>query len=117
MGRRIIAPCFERSQRPKGGANMRKYEIMFIVRPNLEEKEIKAVATEFESILKTNKVKVSDKNEWGQKELAYEIAKHKTGYYYVYNVEGSVEALKEVDRLVNLNENIIRYIIINKENE
>lgn len=94
---------------------MRNYEIMFIISPNLEEKVIKETTNNFENILKTNKVKTIKKDEWGQKELAYEIDKHKTGYYYVYNVEGNIEAIKEIDRLMNINEQIIRYIILNKE--
>lgn len=94
---------------------MRSYEIMFIVRPNKEVTELKNIVTEFETILKDNKVKVVKNQDMGQKELAYTIETHKTGYYYLYNIEASVEAIKEIDRLMRINENIIRYIILKDE--
>ena len=58
-----------------------KYEIMFIVRPDLEEKAVKDVAKSFEKTLKDNGAKIVESKELGQKELAYEINNHKTGFY------------------------------------
>ena len=51
----------------------------------------------------------------GQRELAYEIKKYKNGYYFLFVVEGSHEAIKEFDRLAGINENILRHLIIRKE--
>ena len=48
----------------------------------------------------------------GQKELAYEIKKHKSGYYFLINVESDVNAINEFDRLATISEEIIRHIII-----
>lgn len=95
---------------------MNKYEIMFIVRPDIEEANIKAEIKKFDEILKAQKIKVLESKELGQKELAYVIDKHNTGYYYLYQIEASVEAIKEIDRLVRINENIIRHLIIKKDN-
>ena len=47
-----------------------------------------------------------------QKELAYEINKHKTGYYFLINVESDAEAIKEFDRLATISEELIRHIIV-----
>ena len=55
-----------------------KYEILFIVRPDLEESAIKGVFKKFETALADNGAKVLSSKELGQKELAYEINKHKT---------------------------------------
>ena len=68
---------------------MKKYEILFIVRPDLEEKAIKEVAKNFEKVLVDNKANILSSKEMGQKELAYEIKKHKSGYYFLINVEAN----------------------------
>lgn len=94
---------------------MNKYEIMFIVRPDMEEAEIKNTATEMKKVLTDNKAKVVDEKAIGQKELAYEINKVKTGYYYLIVVEASTKTIKEFDRVISLNENVLRHLIIKKE--
>lgn len=91
---------------------MRNYEIMFIVRPTLGEDEIKTVAKNFENILTNNGAKVNNFKEMGQRELAYEIKKFKSGYYYVINVEASDDkAIKEFDRLALISNDVIRHLI------
>ena len=85
-----------------------KYEIMFIVRPNLEEGDLKAVVKNFEEVLTKNGAKIESTKEMGQRQLAYEINKHKSGYYYLYEIK----AEKEFNRLANLSEDIIRHMII-----
>ena len=99
---------------------MRNYEIMFIVRPTLGEDEIKKVASSFQKTLETNGAKVTGVDAWGQKQLAYDIKvgnnTYKSGYYFVVNVEASDDkAVKEFDRLALISNDIIRHIIINKE--
>lgn len=93
-----------------------KYEIMFIVRPDLEEKAVKDVAKSFEKVLKDNGAKIVDSKELGQKELAYEIKNHKTGFYFLVNIEASdAKAINEFDRLALISENIIRHLIIKED--
>lgn len=89
-----------------------KYEILFIVRPDLEEKSIKDVFKRFETVLVDNGAKVLSSKEMGQKELAYEIKKHKSGYYFLINVESDVKAINEFDRLALISEEIIRHLIV-----
>ena len=90
-----------------------KYEIMFIVRSNLEEGALKTVVKSFEDVLTSNGAKIESSKDMGQKELAYEIKCHKSGYYYLYEISGSDDkAQKEFDRLANLSEDIIRHMII-----
>lgn len=89
-----------------------KYEIMFIVRSDLEEKEIKNVAKSFEKILMDNKAKILSSKELGQKELAYEINNQKSGYYFLINIESDSKAIDEFNRLANINESILRHLII-----
>lgn len=93
---------------------MTNYEIMYIVRPNLEEAEIKKVHESFVKVLTDNGAKVSEAKELGQKQLAYDIKKYKTGYYFLINLEAdSDKAIKEFDRLALISEDVIRHLIIN----
>ena len=95
---------------------MRNYEIMFIVRPTLTEEEIKAVAENFQSVLTNNGANVTNFKEMGQRELAYEIKKYKNGYYFLINVEANDDkAIKEFDRLSGISADIVRHLIIKKE--
>lgn len=96
---------------------MRHYEIMFIVRPNLAENEIKEVAKSFEAVLTKNGAKVTDVNEMGQRELAYEINDYKNGYYYVVTLDAKDDkAINEFDRLARNSKDIVRHLITKKEN-
>ena len=91
---------------------MKNYEIMFIVRPTLSEDEVKKVANNFKDVLTNNGAKVTEVKELGQKELAYEIKKFKSGYYFVFELESEDDkAIKEFDRLGLINSDIIRHLI------
>lgn len=93
---------------------MTKYEIMFIVQPNLEEEALKKVVKSLEKTLTSNNAVITLSKELGQKELAYEIKKYKSGYYFLYNIEAKNDkAVKEFDRVALINENVIRHLIIN----
>ena len=90
-----------------------KYEIMFIVRPNLEEASVKEVAKSFEKVLADNGAKVESSKDLGQKELAYEIKGHKTGFYFLINLEANdVKAINEFERLALISEDVIRHLIV-----
>ena len=90
-----------------------KYEIMYIVRPNVEESELKGIVKNFEEVLTKNGAKIESSKEMDQRELAYEIKKFKSGYYYLYEISSKDDkAEKEFNRLANLSEDIIRHMII-----
>ena len=95
---------------------MRKYEIMFIVKPDLEEGAIKSVFDSMKGVLESKKANILDSKEMGQRELAYEINKYKNGYYFYFLIEEeNAEAINEFDRLALINENIIRHLVVRVE--
>lgn len=95
---------------------MRKYEIMFIVKPGLEEKAAKDVIKKLEKALTDNKAVITLSKELGQKEFAYEIKGFKSGFYYLYNVDSKDDkAIKEFDRVASIDESVIRHLVINIE--
>lgn len=94
---------------------MTKYEITFIIRPDMEEKEITKTAEELKKVLESEKAKVVSEKAIGQKELAYEIKKFQTGYYFFLEVESNIETINEFDRVVKINENLLRHLIVRVE--
>ncbi len=91
---------------------MTKYEIMYIIRPTVSENERKVLIEELSSIFTNMDSKVDNVDEWGTRELAYEIEKHQKGYYVVMDVTATQEARTEFERRIRLNEDIIRHLII-----
>ena len=95
---------------------MRKYEIMFIVRPDLEENAVKETVKKLEKILTDNKAVITLSKELGQKEFAYEIKGFKSGFYYLYNIDANNDAaVKEFDRVSSIDESVVRHLILNIE--
>mgnify|MGYP002566451826 FL=1 len=91
---------------------MKNYEIMFIVRPTLSEEEVKKVVDNFKKVITDNGSKITEVKEMGQRELAYEIKKFKSGYYFVFEVEANDDkAIKEFDRLGLISSDVIRHLI------
>ncbi len=95
---------------------MRKYEITFIVRPDLEEANITKIAEDLKKVLTDNGAKIIEEKPMTQRELAYEIKKFKTGYYFFYKIEtSSNDAINEFNRVVRINENVIRHLVLKVE--
>jgi small subunit ribosomal protein S6 len=94
---------------------MRNYEIMYIVRPNLQEEGRKALIESFSNVFTNMGSEVAEVKEWGMRDLAYPIEDFTKGYYVVMNVNSSNEARDEFDRLVKISEDIIRHIVVRQE--
>ena len=91
---------------------MKKYEVMYIIRPNLEEANVKAVIETISKLFTDMKSTIAETKEIGLKDLAYEIAGFKKGYYVWQLVEASKEAVAEFSRIARINEDIIRDIVV-----
>ena len=94
---------------------MRHYELMFIVKPTLEDEATLAVCENVKNVLINQKAKVVSEKNMGRRELAYEVKGFKNGNYFLLNVEAEPEAVKEFDRIANISEDIIRHIVVRVE--
>ncbi|MCE7790978.1 30S ribosomal protein S6 [Salipaludibacillus sp. CUR1] len=94
---------------------MRNYEIMYIVRPNLEEAAIKETVERFNKILTDNGAEVTETEEMGKKRLAYEIEDFTEGFYVLLKLTAGKEALDEFNRLSSINDNILRTLTVREE--
>ena len=95
---------------------MKKYEVMYIVRPNVEKEEVKNIINNFNDIFVKMNSEVLQLKEIGLKDLAYEIDHHKKGYYVWLKVNASNEAVAEFNRVVRITETVMRFIVL-KEGE
>ncbi len=91
---------------------MKKYEVMYIVRANLEQDAIKNEVANVTNIFTSNDSKVLECKEWGLRELAYEIEHARKGYYVWMLVDATPKAISEFNRIAGYNENIIRHIVV-----
>ena len=94
---------------------MRKYELMYIIRPNIEEEAKKALVERFQEILTSNGAEITEAKDWGKRRLAYEINDLREGFYMILNVNSNAEAINEFDRLAKINEDILRHIVVKEE--
>ena len=94
---------------------MRKYEIMYIIRPDMEEEAQTALIERFNKILTDNGAEIAKVEEKGKKRLAYEIQDYRDGYYVLINFSSGDEAVSEFDRLAKFSDDIIRHIAIRDE--
>lgn len=96
---------------------MRKYETMFIIRPDLDEEGIKAVIEKFSVLLKEKGAEIESVDEWGMRRLAYEVNKLREGYYVLLNYTAEPQAVDELERVFGISSDVIRYLIVNKSKE
>lgn len=92
---------------------MKKYEIMYILKADLEEAARKAEIEKLHSILEVRGGKVSKIDDWGVREFAYPIDDMTKGYYVVIKVSTDQEALDEFKRLSKIDQNVVRHLITN----
>ena len=94
---------------------MKKYTGMYILKPTLTEEEIKANVEELNALFTSRGGEILSEEEWGLKELAYEIQDFSKGYYVKFAVNANNEAVAEYDRICNIKETVIRHILVKDE--
>jgi len=94
-----------------------KYEILYIIRPNIDEEAKSALIARFDSILTDNGAEVIESKDWQKRRLAYEMVGFREGIYDIVKVSSSTtaSAINEFDRLAKINDDIIRHMIVKEE--
>jgi len=90
------------------------YEVMYIVKP-IEEDAYAAVVKKFDDLLVANGATVEKSEKLGKKHLAYEIQDLKEGLYVLTTFSAEPKAVKELDRVMKITEEILRHMIIKKD--
>jgi small subunit ribosomal protein S6 len=95
--------------------SMRKYEVMVILDPELEEKTVSPSLETFLNVVRQDGGKVNKVDIWGRRRLAFEINKKTEGIYAVLDITSSAFAVSELDRQLNLNESVMRTKVVRPE--
>ncbi|GAB2717016.1 30S ribosomal protein S6 [Paenibacillus thermoaerophilus] len=90
---------------------MRKYELIYILRPDLDQEGVQSLVEKFQTVI-ANGGEVEKVDVWGKRRLAYEIEKHREGYYVLINFSAPAETVSELDRVLKITDEVIRYMIV-----
>ncbi|CAL8900452.1 MAG: 30S ribosomal protein S6 [Kocuria sp.] len=96
---------------------MREYELMVILNPEVEERAVEPTLKKFLEVVTKENGTVDKLDIWGRRRLAYEIQKKSEGIYAVVNFTAEPQTAKELDRVLNLNEAVMRTKIIRPEEQ
>lgn len=94
---------------------MRKYEVIFILHPSLDEETVKVNIEKFKGVVENGGGTIENVDFWGKRKLAYEIAKVNDGYYTLMNFTANPELPRELDRIFRITDGVLRHIIIKQE--
>ena len=93
---------------------MTNYEVMFIIDPALDDAAKEQTIEAAKGVIAAQG-EVGEVDVWGMRKLAYPIMKKTEGYYVVVEFKGEAILPKELDRRLKISDNVIRHIIINKD--
>jgi small subunit ribosomal protein S6 len=96
---------------------MSSYELVFIAAPELDEEGLTAFVQKIVALVQSLGGQLAQIESRGKRQLAYPIRKHREGYYYVAQLQLGKDALKEMERSLKLNEQLVRYLIVHKESK
>jgi small subunit ribosomal protein S6 len=92
-----------------------KYEIMYILRPDLSDEQTEGAIEKYKNIIETNGATEIEIQQRGKRRLAYQIGKNRDGIYVQVNYTGSGKEIAPLERAMRLSEDVIRYLSLKLE--
>ena len=96
---------------------MKHYELLFILKPTLTEEEVSAKVDFVKEILTKNGANIASVQSMGTRKLAYTVKKYERGTYFVVYFEAPTQAIAEVERIIRITEEIIKFLTVKFENK
>ncbi|RCW47074.1 small subunit ribosomal protein S6 [Halopolyspora algeriensis] len=96
---------------------MRHYELMVILDPSLDERNIASSLENFLKVIRNDGGSIEKLDVWGRRRLAYEINKRSEGIYVVVDINSESASVQELDRQLNLNESVLRTKVLRRLHE
>ena len=93
---------------------MRHYEVMIILDPSTDERNVQPSLENFLNVIRNSGGSVEKVEVWGKRRLSFEINKHAEGIYALLDLNSEPDAVKELDRQLNLQENVLRTKVVRK---
>ncbi len=94
---------------------MKAYELLYIIRPDLDEEATTALVDRLSGLVASNGGDNLTVEKWGKRRLAYEIEDYKEGQYILMNFEGEGRTSQEIERVMKISEDVIRFLTVRKE--
>lgn len=94
---------------------MRRYEVMIILDPTLDERTVAPSLEQFLSVVRNEGGSVEKVDVWGKRRLAYDIGKNSEGIYAVIDLTAKPSTVRELDRQLNLTEAVLRTKVLRPE--
>ncbi|HEY8875573.1 MAG TPA: 30S ribosomal protein S6 [Desulfosporosinus sp.] len=94
---------------------MKAYELLYIIRPDLDEEATTALVDRLSGLVATNGGDNLTVEKWGKRRLAYEIEDYKEGQYILMNFEGEGRTSQEIERVMKISEDVIRFLTVRKD--
>ncbi len=88
------------------------YENVFIVRQDATPSKVAELTDKFAAVIEADGGKVTKREDWGLRNLAYKIQKNRKGYYTLMNIDAPAKAVIEMERLMRLDENVLRHLTV-----
>ncbi len=96
---------------------MRKYELMFIVRPDVPDEDVEKLVAQMEGVATGAGGKVEKIEKMGRRRLAYRIGKHREGFYLLFTLEGTGDTVKEFERRLKVTDAVMKYLTVRIDEE
>ena len=96
---------------------MRKYEVMFIVRPDVPEEDVENVIAQMESAVTGTGGKIEKIEKMGRRRLAYRVSRYREGLYVLFTLEGSGDTVKEFERRLKVSDAVIKFLSVRIDEE
>lgn len=93
---------------------MNKYEVLYVIDGTITDEAIEANVTKFEELVTKHGGEILNVDKWGKKNLAYPINYKTEGYYVLMDIKSAPEFPVELQRVMKISEEIIRYIVVSK---
>jgi small subunit ribosomal protein S6 len=96
---------------------MKNYELLFVLKPTLTEEETAKQIENIQGVITSNGAQIAATDKIGVRDLAYEVQKHKRGNYTIVYFKAEGSSIKEIERNLRINEDVIRFLTIKYENK
>ena len=94
---------------------MRNYECMYILKPEMDEEALAQTIDRYSNIVTNGQGEVVSIDKWGKRRLAYEIKDLFEGYYVLMHFQSEPPVVTELDRVMKISDDMLRFMIINKD--
>lgn len=94
---------------------MKAYELLYIIRPDLDDEAIAATVDKFSDVVNNNGGADLVVDKWGKRRLAYEINDYREGIYILMTFNGEARTAQEVERVMKISDTVVRFLTTKKE--